>query len=57
MTKNAASYVFRSDQHRHMAYGIRQGIMGAVHPGRHGLFAGVTGICPGLIFWKKCGFK
>ncbi len=21
------------------------------------LFAGITGICPGLILWKKCGFK
>ncbi len=21
------------------------------------LFAGLTGICPGLIFWKKCGLK
>lgn len=20
-------------------------------------FAGITGICPGLIFWKKCGLK
>jgi len=20
-------------------------------------FAGITGICPGLIFWKKIGFK
>lgn len=21
------------------------------------LFAGITGICPGLLFWKKMGFK
>ena len=21
------------------------------------LFAGATGICPGLLFWKKLGFK
>ncbi len=21
------------------------------------LFAGITGICPGLIFWNKCGLK
>ncbi len=21
------------------------------------LFAGITGICPGLILWKKLGFK
>lgn len=21
------------------------------------LFAGITGICPSLIFWKKCGLK
>lgn len=21
------------------------------------VFAGATGICPGLIFWKKLGFK
>lgn len=21
------------------------------------LFAGITGICPGLLFWKKLGFK
>jgi hypothetical protein len=21
------------------------------------LFAGITGICPSLIFWKKCGMK
>ncbi len=21
------------------------------------LFAGTTGICPSLIFWKKCGLK
>ena len=21
------------------------------------LFAGATGICPGMIFWKKLGFK
>lgn len=20
-------------------------------------FAGITGICPGMIFWKKIGFK
>ncbi len=20
-------------------------------------FAGITGICPGFIFWKKCGLK
>jgi hypothetical protein len=21
------------------------------------VFAGITGICPSLIFWKKCGLK
>ena len=21
------------------------------------VFAGVTGICPGMLFWKKLGFK
>lgn len=21
------------------------------------LFAGITGICPSLIFWQKCGLK
>ncbi len=21
------------------------------------LFAGLTGICPGFFFWKKCGLK
>ena len=21
------------------------------------LFAGITGICPGFIFWKKCGLR
>jgi hypothetical protein len=21
------------------------------------LFAGITGICPSLVFWKKCGLK
>ena len=26
-------------------------------PAVSALFAGVTGICPGMIFWKKCGFK
>ena len=26
-------------------------------PAGFALFAGVTGICPGLIFWRKCGFK
>jgi hypothetical protein len=26
-------------------------------PAGMALFAGITGICPGLIFWKKCGLK
>jgi hypothetical protein len=26
-------------------------------PAGMALVAGVTGICPGLTFWKKCGFK
>ncbi len=26
-------------------------------PAGMAFFAGVTGICPGLIFWEKCGFK
>jgi hypothetical protein len=26
-------------------------------PASMALFAGITGTCPGLIFWKKCGLK
>lgn len=26
-------------------------------PAGFALFAGMTGICPSMIFWKKCGFK
>ncbi len=26
-------------------------------PAAFTLFAGITGICPGLLFWRKCGLK
>ena len=56
--ESAVYFDCRNYSHRDRVDRVRQGALVLLYvPVVALIFAGVTGICPGLIFWKKVGLK